>query len=248
MLDAFQEFHDPRLVALYDAWDESRRDFDFYLALAAELGAATVVDIGCGTGALACLFAARGLRVTGIDPATAMLEVARARSGGDAVSWLCGDASVYAGPAADLVVMTAHVAQVIADEDAWHATLAAARHGLRPGGHVAFESRNPVAQAWRTWTPEATRRRMTDTPFGAVDAWWELIDVDGDLVRTEIRYRFAATGEELVSSNALRFRSRAAIEREVAEAGFAVERVYGDWDRSPVDAGSPELIFVARRD
>ncbi len=39
--------------------------------------------------------------------------------------------------------MTGHVAQVIADDETWHKTLAAIHRALRPGGRVAFESRNP---------------------------------------------------------------------------------------------------------
>lgn len=39
-----------------------------------------VVDVGCGDGNAALLAAARGARVTGIDPATRLLEVATARA------------------------------------------------------------------------------------------------------------------------------------------------------------------------
>jgi SAM-dependent methyltransferase len=56
-------FSEPRLAELYDPLDADRRDLDAYLAMAAEFGAATVVDIGCGTGTLACLMAQRGLTV-----------------------------------------------------------------------------------------------------------------------------------------------------------------------------------------
>jgi SAM-dependent methyltransferase len=39
-----------------------------------------VLDLGCGTGNAALLAAARGARVTGVDPAARLLEVARARA------------------------------------------------------------------------------------------------------------------------------------------------------------------------
>jgi hypothetical protein len=33
----------------------------------------------------------------------------------------------------------------------------------------------------------------------------------------------------------------------LANAGFALERVYGDWDRRPASPTTRELIIVARR-
>ena len=48
--------------------------------------------------------------------------------------------------------MSGHVAQVIADDERWEATLDATREALRPGGRVAFESRDPDARGWEAWT------------------------------------------------------------------------------------------------
>lgn len=41
-----------------------------------------VLDVGCGTGALCAALHEKGLRVSGVDPATRMLAVARKKSGG----------------------------------------------------------------------------------------------------------------------------------------------------------------------
>jgi hypothetical protein len=43
---AFEELTDPRLVAIYDAWGPNRTDTAVHVELAAELGAASVVDVG----------------------------------------------------------------------------------------------------------------------------------------------------------------------------------------------------------
>jgi hypothetical protein len=50
-----------------------------------------------------------------------------------------------------------------------------------------------------------------------------------------------------VAPSALRFRGEAELARSLGDAGFAVERVYGDWDRRPASPTSRELIVVARR-
>ncbi len=73
------------------------------------------------------------------------------------------------------------------------------------------------------------------------------MDVTGDVVRTQINYHFTSTGEDLISTNELRFRSQDELAQSLRDAGFSIERVCGDWDRSPVGAQSPELIFVAVR-
>jgi predicted TPR repeat methyltransferase len=45
-------FADPRLARLYDDLHGERVDLDAYAAIVEEVGATTVVDIGCGTGCL----------------------------------------------------------------------------------------------------------------------------------------------------------------------------------------------------
>ena len=50
-----------RLAQVYDAFDGPRDDLPAYLAIAGELGADRVLDVGCGTGCLALLLAAAGL-------------------------------------------------------------------------------------------------------------------------------------------------------------------------------------------
>jgi len=78
-------FEHPRLAAIYDALDPDRSDLDVYVAIAAELGAHRVLDVGCGTGTFALLLADRGLDVTGLDPADASLDVARAKTNSERV-------------------------------------------------------------------------------------------------------------------------------------------------------------------
>src|SRR5690348_171767 len=147
-------FDEPRLASIYDDLDADRRDLDVYVSIARELGARSVVDIGCGTGTLALLLAGEGLDVVGVDPAAAMLAVARAKPGAAAVRWVHGVAADLPRLHADLATMTGNVAQVFLDDDDWADTLASAHRALRPNGWLVFETRRPERQAWLEWNPE----------------------------------------------------------------------------------------------
>ena len=157
MADA--HFEVPRLAELYDPLDPDRSDLDVYAALAAEFGARTVLDIGCGTGTFACLLAGRGLEVIAADPAAASLEVARRKPGAGRVRWVRTDATALPPVQADLVTMTGNVAQVFVTGEEWAAVLRAVHGALRPGGRLAFESRDPEQKAWLGWNRGQTYRR-----------------------------------------------------------------------------------------
>jgi SAM-dependent methyltransferase len=193
---------------------------------------------------LTCELAKRGHRLIGVEPSTAMIEVARCRCD-ERVQWIEGDALELGKVGADLAIMTGHVAQIIRDEEAWSATLAAIRGTLCPGGRLAFESRNPLARPWTVWTPQASRRAVEDEVAGPVEVWFQDLEVEDHVVRYDIHYLFARSSEELVSHTELRSRTQAELSRSLSEAGFSVESVFGDWDRRPADAASRELIFVA---
>ncbi|WP_438395875.1 class I SAM-dependent methyltransferase [Caballeronia sp. DA-9] len=239
-------YTDPRLVALYDTLNPAAADTAFYLALAA--GKRHVIDLGCGTGLLACELAAQGARVIGVDPARAMLQVARKRLHAGQVDWIEGDAGALALlPPADLALMTGHVAQVFIDDSAFLATLKAARHALRTGGELAFESRNPAARAWDAWTPARSLRKIAVEGAGEVEVWLDNVSEHAhSVVRFSTHYRFSASGEELISQSELRFRSQDELVALLHEAGFGKLQWFGDWDEAAVSAQSRELIVIAR--
>jgi SAM-dependent methyltransferase len=242
------EFTEPRLVAIYDTVNAYRPGTqpDFCRELASELGAQSIVDLGCGTGIITRALAGEGYRMTGVDPSAAMLERARRGPSGDRVHWICGEASCIGTPGADLAIMTGHVAQFFLTNESWDAALRALHAALVPGGRLAFESRNPVAREWEHWS-RATGHAVEDPDAGPVETWTEVDDERDGIVSYAIHYLFAATGDELVSSHQLRFRTRAELTDSLDAAGFAVEHVYGDWDRRPAGPTTPELIVVAFR-
>jgi len=242
-----EHYVDPRLVALYDIENSCGADTDFYLGLAAELDAHRILDLGCGTGLLTRELATPGRQVVGVDPAPAMLAVARRQPGAERVRWVEGDARALETHEADLLVMTGNVAQVFLDDADWRTTLAAIHAALRSGGYLAFESRNPDDRAWERWNRAATYEQF-DSPNGPMKSWLELVRVGDGRVSFEGHNIFLSTGEVVVAKSELRFRSLEELTDTLTDAGFTVEHVYGDWKKGPLLSTSRVMIFVARRD
>ena len=240
MVDAI--FGHPRLAEIYDALDSDRSDLDAYVALVDELGAASILDIGCGTGTFACLLALRSKTVVGVDPARASLEVARRKPGADRVQWFLGDATTLPSLSVDVVTMTANVAQVFLTEEAWVETLEAARAALRPDGTLVFESRDPDQRAWEEWSRERSHHVVEIPGVGSVEAWVELTNVDLPNVSFRWTYRFLRDGAVLTSDSTLRFRSKVELTDSLEAAGFAVLEV-----RDAPDRPGREHVFIARR-
>jgi SAM-dependent methyltransferase len=235
-------FEDPRLAGVYDPLDPDRGDLDVYTAMAAEFGARSVLDVGCGTGTFALMLAGHGLDVIGVDPATASLDVARAKPGAPRVRWLHGDATSLPAMQVDLATMTGNVAQVFLTDAEWAATLRGVHAALRPGGRLVFETRDPARQAWLSWTRERSFTRKEIPGIGAVQSWHELTEVTGELVSFHSFIVFEADDTTVTSQSTLRFRERDAIASSLAAVGYTLDEV-----RDAPDRPGLELVFVARR-
>jgi SAM-dependent methyltransferase len=228
---------------LYDPLDTDRGDLDVYAAMAAEFGARDVLDIGCGTGVLACLLAGRGHSVTGLDPALASLDIARGKPFADRVRWIHGTVAALPDELRfDLVTMTGNVAQVFLSDAGWAEVTSAAHRALRPGGRLVFETRDPARQAWREWDRAHTHVKTGIPGVGGFEGWTEVTDVSGEFVTFRATYVFASDGAVLTADSTLRFRPRAAVAHSLTVAGFTVDEV-----RDAPDRPGKEFVFIASR-
>lgn len=256
------EFDHPVLAQIYDVAEGRREDLDHYAAIAEELGARCVVDIGCGTGVLAILLAGRGYAVTGVDPAGAMLDVARAKVGAERVRWVHGTAEDLrelvqdaasvggqetgrgggqrSGLPADLAVMTGNVAQVFLTDEEWLGTLRAVHDTLTPGGHLVFETRVPERRAWEEWAGRGSSTYQVKG-VGEVRDTFELVRVDEPYV-TFSSDNTMPDGAVVPSESTLIFRSMPELERTLTEAGFSVREV-----RDAPDRPGREWVVLAQR-
>jgi SAM-dependent methyltransferase len=236
-----------RLAPVYDAFEGDRADLTAYLHIADELGAAHMLDVGCGTGCLAIMLADRGRTVVGVDPAEASLEVARSKDQDGRITWVHGDATTLPAPVADLggadlAVMTGNVAQVFLTDEDWTQTLQGIHAALRPGGHLVFETRRPERRAWEEWAADEAPVTVDVPGIGSVERRFEVTDVSLPFVSFRNTYRFLADGAVLTSDSTLRFRSRAEVETSLVAHGYRVRDV-----REAPDRPGREFVFVAER-
>ena len=239
-------FAHPRLAQLYDAFDGPRDDLAAYVAIATELGADRILDVGCGTGCLALLLARTGRAVTAVDPAAASLDVARAKDasaedGSAAVTWIHGGAAAAPAATADLAVMTGNVAQVfLADED-WARVLRAIGIALRPHGYLVFETRRPERRAWEEWAADTAPVTLDVPGAGPVEHRLEVTAVNLPFVSFRDTYTFGADGAVITSDSTLRFRDRDEVAAGLAAAGYRILDV-----REAPDRPGREHVFITQ--
>ncbi|HEX4444688.1 MAG TPA: class I SAM-dependent methyltransferase [Galbitalea sp.] len=231
-----------RLAELSDPFDPDRSDLEVYVDIAREVGARSVLDVGCGTGSFALMLVTEGIEVTAVDPDDGAITVAKRKSGAERVRWIVGDAESLPPLQVDLATMTANVAQVFVTDEAWLGTLRGIRGALRPGGRLVFETRDPDRRAWEDWATDDARETVEVPDIGPVETWLEILEVAPPLVSFRFTNLFASDGSTIVSDSTLRWRSREEVEASLAVAGFSVDEI-----RDAPDRPGREFVFLATR-
>jgi len=235
-------YSDEEAAALYDVLNAWGPSDDFYLALVME--AASVLDVGCGTGAMLHRARQEGHvgRLCGLDPDRASLGVARRRTD---IEWVDGTAAAMEWDSEfNLAIMIGHAFQVLVGDDELRASLTAIRRALTAGGRFALETRNPLARAWESWPENAMD--VVDPSGRPFRISYEVESVIGGVV-TVTETTSDPDGAPLrVDRASLRFVDVDTLAGFLADAGFEIEAQYGGWLREPLDATSPEIITIAR--
>jgi len=196
--------------------------------------------------------------MTGVDLSAEMLRLCRDRAQAagvlDRLTLIQADMRDFTLPRpADLITIPFHSIGHLVTMDDKRAGLRHIYSQLAPGGRLVFDTFifNPEAAAHHSGI--TLRDEYTDAKSGhdtllwvitrydmaaqtmRIFFWTDELGADGVVVRRQYR--------RLTFSWLKPEQSRALLE----EAGFEIEALYGDFDRSPCGEGSPEQIWVARR-
>jgi SAM-dependent methyltransferase len=249
---------------LYDHVVPYRRrpDVPFFVDAAQESGG-PVLEVGCGTGRVLIPTARAGIEIVGLDASAPMLAICRARLREEPeaiqtrAQLVQGDMRAFdLGRTFSLVTIPFRPFQHLTTVEEQLSCLASIRRHLIDSGTLVLDIFNPSLDA------------LADQPAGEeFGSEPEFTMPDGRRVTRRHRLiahdRFSQTtrvelvyyvsypdghDERLVHAFPMRYLFRFEAEHLLARAGFAVEHLYADYDRSPYGSTYPgELIFVARK-
>jgi len=237
-------------------------DVEFFVDLAKEAGRKDlpVLELACGTGRVTIPIARHGVRVVGLDASEAMLARAREKSAGmGTVRWVQGNmASFRIEERFGLIYIPFRSFQHLLTVGDQLSCLTCVREHLVPGGRFAVDIFNPSITMIAEWLGPrrgsvAKRRDDFYNPRTErmVKGWethtYRLADqiVESAFIDEEVGEDGTALSRayrDLV----LRIIYRFEMEHLLARAGFEIEALYGDCERSELTDASPELVFVAR--
>jgi hypothetical protein len=89
--------------------------------------------------------------------------------------------------------------------------------------------------------------KIRSTRHGPLREWLEVTELAAGRVLLTAHNEFEDSGDDAVEEVMLVFRERALIKSQLSDAGFAVDAVWGGWDRAPCGDQSPVMIFQAHR-
>ena len=239
------------IARMYDGDHAAHRtpsgDVDFYVEEARNSGG-PVAEFGCGTGRILVPTAQAGIEIVGVDLSQTMLDQLRAKN--DQIELHAGDMRDFEiGRTFKLVTIPFRALSHIEASDDHVQVFANMRRHMEPEGRLVFDVFNPSYKHLADTRPEQLgiereedgkqiRRYFNaaphhDTQVIDVEMRWEIEDDEGNI-------------EELREAFTMRWFFRYELEHALARAGLAVETIYGDFDRSPLRADSPDYIFIAR--
>lgn len=190
-----------------------------------------LLDVGCGAGREAQGFAARGLRVTGVDASPAMVERARKLLPGSAIRFHVKGLTRLDLPSAsfDAAYISSDVYQMTPGRSRRVAALAEFHRLLRPGGRVIFPVGIESSISFKT-------RILVDAPLALLRRVWPKHTLEpgdrffrsGPGYPPQRRQRFRS-GPGTAPLLTHLFRDATEVAAEIADAGLALVDRLGDF-------------------
>jgi SAM-dependent methyltransferase len=233
-------------------------DVAFYVNAVKKYGD-PVLELGCGTGRITMAIAEAGYRIVGLDISEKMLEragekrAARRREARERLHLVQADMTDFdLGEKFRLIVVPFRPFQHLLEIDQQIGCLDCAKKHLAANGRLILDFFQTDAE--RMHDPKFLNESLLaeyDLPGGRHVAMSERVAAfHRGQQRNDVEMIFRVTHsdgkqERLVMAWTLRYFFRYEVEHLLGRCGFRLEAVYGDFDTSPLEDESPEMIFVA---
>jgi SAM-dependent methyltransferase len=238
----------------------NRVDLDFYVSEALRSGG-PVLELGCGTGRVLLPTARAGVHVVGLDLAAPMLDVLNKKLVQEPpeirgrIETILGEMTRFElDRTFPLITTPFRSFQHLLTKASQVACLACVKDHLEPGGRFILDVFQPDAE-------------ITEGPHGApVEDVPSVTLADGRTLRRITRvmathpesciadiqmvYELTGPGQHVtryIQAFKWRYFFREQLEALLAECGFAIRALYGNYDRSPHTDQSPEMVFLVER-
>ncbi|GGK63421.1 methyltransferase [Planomonospora parontospora subsp. parontospora] len=198
-----------------------------------------VLEFGIGTGRLALPLTARGVPVAGVEASAEMLEVLRAKPGGDRIPVTVGDFSTARVDGAfSLVVLAFNTLFALPSQDAQVACFRNAAAHLRPGGRFVVEAWVPDLGAFHD---RSAVRLLSLTEDRIMVEAARLFPADQTMRTTKISL---ASGEVRLLPANHRYAWPAELDLMARMAGMEREHRWSDWSGAAFADDSPAHVSV----
>ncbi|MBN1936329.1 MAG: methyltransferase domain-containing protein [Anaerolineae bacterium] len=233
---------------------------NFALRCHAPGGAASVLDVGCGSGRVALSLAADGIAVVGVDNSAAMLDLARAQAVelglSERVQFVEQDVVELAlEPQFAMALFALNGFLHLTTVEAQRAALKNLFDVLLPGGFLLVDVPNPHTVFTAALDGQMMLRGRFASPEG-VEIWCfqnAQTDLAAQTQHLTLMYDRVlspqavqpAQIERTLAQTEVRFVYCCEMENLLTAAGFVVDNVYGSYDLDPYEADSHQMLFVA---
>ena len=250
----------------YDGWADVydsiyayvREDIPFYEQEASRSGG-PVLELGCGTGRVTLPIAQSGIDIVGLDNSDAMLAKAKGKSrllesGHGNIDLQLGDMrELSLGRTFPLVIIPFRGFLALLSVEDQVRCLTTIRDHLGPDGRLIFNIFVPDPQMLVEDEDAAFHLRdVTDPDTGRTLVIWQQTRVDTHNQVLSVRLivdqidQEGVVGKRFYRDYQIRYAHRIEVLHLLDRCGFEVVDLYGDFDYSPFDEDSEEMVWVAK--
>ena len=212
----------------------------------------TVLELACGTGRVAIPLAKAGLKVTGIDLSTGMLDEARwkAAAAGVSVTWIEADMRAFdLGATFSTVMLVANgLCHLLTSAD-FEACAACVRKHLAPGGrfiidvfvpHCGILTRDPAGRypMSEAYDDPDGKGRVAVTHNNIYDPATQINHIT--------TYTTWSSGEEIAGEVNMRMYFPQELDALLKYNGLPVERKFSDYAGTPFGAGATKQLILCK--